>query len=369
MRRTLVPVLAATGTLALVLVTGCPSENVSQAPPPPAPAAAPAPAGPPPSEVDPARLAAFGKPLPKEFESKDNPLTEEKVSLGRMLYYDKRLSLGQDISCNTCHDLAKYGVDGLKTSSGHKKQFGTRNAQTVYNAAGHFVQFWDGRAAHVEEQAGGPMINPVEMAYPDHKVIEAILASIPQYLELFKKAFPGDKNPVTIKNATYAIGAFERRLVTPARFDKFLAGDMKALTDEEKIGFNKFLDSGCTACHMGNQLGGTMYQKLGLIKPWPSDKDPGRFQATKNEADKMFFKVPGLRNIAKTAPYFHDGSVTNLEEAIKMMAEYQTGRPISDADAKSIATFFNSLTGDIPTDFIKEPALPPSTKKTPKPPA
>lgn len=371
MRTSSKPALAAAGTLMLALVSGCPSENVTQksatSETPAAPTAPAAPAGPPPSEVDPARLVAFGKPLPKEFESKDNPVTDEKVALGRMLYYDTRLSVNQDISCNTCHDLASYGVDGKPVSTGHKKQLGSRNAQTVYNAAGHFVQFWDGRAAHVEEQAAGPMINPVEMAYPDHKKIEAVLLSIPQYVDLFKKAFPEDKAPVNIKNMTYAIGAFERRLVTPSRFDKFLAGDLKALTDEERIGFNKFLDSGCIACHMGNQLGGTMYQKLGLIKPWPNEKDPGRFQTTKNESDRMFFKVPGLRNVAKTAPYFHDGSVATLEEAVKLMGTHQAGRDLSDADVKAIATFLGSLTGDLPTELIKKPELPPSTKKTPKP--
>lgn len=362
------PASASGLVLTMTLLGGCPAENVVQPLPKQPEETKPAtPAAPAPVTVDPARLTPFGKPLPAQFESKDNPITDEKVALGRMLYYDPRLSINHDISCNSCHDLANYGVDGQRTSPGHKKQLGKRNSPTVYNAAAHFVQFWDGRAASIEEQAAGPMINPLEMACANHKQIETLCGSIPQYVDLFKKAFPGDKLPINIKNITLAIGAFERKLTTPARFDKFLGGDMKALTDEEKTGFLKFMDSGCTACHMGNQLGGTLYQKLGLIKPWPNEKDLGRFEVTKNEADRMMFKVPSLRNVTKTGPYFHDGSVDSLEEAIKMMARHQTAAEVSDADAKAIATFLNSLTGEIPMEFIKRPELPPSGKKTPKP--
>ncbi|MFO0657467.1 MAG: cytochrome c peroxidase [Polyangia bacterium] len=270
-------------------------------------------------------------------------------------------------SCNSCHDLAKYGVDGAKFSSGHKKQLGGRNAPTVYNAAGHVAQFWDGRAKDVEEQAGGPMINPVEMALPDHKRAETVLQSIPGYVEAFKKAFPGDKQPVTIKNATAAIGAFERRLLTPSRFDKFLGGEVNALNDVEKAGLLKFLDVGCVACHSGTLLGGTAYQKLGAVKPWPNQADLGRAALTKNDADKFLFKVPSLRNVEKTAPYFHDGSADKLADAIKKMAAHQLGRDLSDADAQSIAEFLGSLTGDIPKEYIAEPQLPPSGKTTPKP--
>jgi cytochrome c peroxidase len=320
-----------------------------------------------PSEVNPARLAIFGKPLPAQFESTANPISDDKVTLGRMLYYDKRLSRNQDISCNTCHDLKAYGVDGKKTSTGHKGQRGTRNSPTVYNAAGHFVQFWDGREPTIESQAGGPMINPVEMANIDHHKVELVLSSIPAYVDLFKKAFPQDPEPVNIRNATAAIGAFERKLVTPSRFDKFLAGDQTALTDAEKVGLNKFLDTGCTTCHLGTLLGGTMYQRAGLTRPWPNQTDPGRFQATKVEGDRMMFKVPSLRNITKTAPYFHDGGTDKLNDAVRMMALHQLGKELSDEDINSIVTFLGSLAGDIPAEFIKEPTLPPSTKSTPKP--
>lgn len=364
------------GTLALcsVALTGCPQQEAAKpapakeaAAPTPAPAPAPAPAAPAAPTVDATRLAVFGTPLPANYDSKDNPATDEKIALGRQLYFDKRLSKNQDISCNSCHDLQHYGVDGNKFSSGHKKQLGGRNSPSVYQAAGHIAQFWDGRAKDVEEQAGGPMVNPVEMALPDHKRAESVLQSIPAYVDAFKKAFPGDKQPVSIKNATAAIGAFERRLVTPSRFDKFLTGDATALTDAEKVGLNKFLDTGCVACHSGTLLGGTSYQKAGLIKPWPNQTDLGRAAITKNDAEKLMFKVPSLRNSAKTAPYFHDGSVDKLTDAIKQMASLQLGRELSDADAESIATFLGSLTGDLPKDYIQEPQLPPSSKTTPKP--
>ena len=204
------------------------------------------------------------KPLPDAVESQKNPITEAKVNLGRMLYYEPRLSKNQDISCNTCHDLAKYGVDGQPVSDGHKGQKGTRNAPTVYNAAGHFVQFWDGRAPDVEEQAKGPVMNPVEMAMSSDKAVVAVLKSMPEYVDAFKKAFPAEKDPVTFENTARAIGAFERRLMTPSRWDKFLKGDQAALSNAEKAGFNKFMEAGCQACHAGTYLGGEVYQKIGM---------------------------------------------------------------------------------------------------------
>lgn len=314
-----------------------------------------------------AMVGAFKPALPKEFPSAEAPITEEKITLGRMLYFDKRLSKNQDLSCNSCHLLDKYGVDGEKTSPGHKKQLGTRNSPTVYNAAGHFVQFWDGRSPHVEHQATQPVTNPVEMAMPDDKLVLDVLSSIPEYVEAFKKAFPEDENPVSLENAGKAMGAFERRLVTPSRWDKLLEGDESALTDEEKEGFMLFMNNGCTACHMGTLVGGTTYQKLGSVKPWPNQEDQGRFEVTKKDTDKMMFKASSLRNVAETAPYFHDGSVATLEEAIISMGEHQLGRTISGEDAKKIAIWLKTLTGELPTDYIKEPELPASTPKTPKP--
>ena len=317
-------------------------------------------------EVDSARLVIF-KALPPVMDSAANPITEEKVVLGRMLYYDPRLSKGQDVSCNSCHELSKYGVDNQPVSDGDKGQKGTRNSPTVYNAAGHFVQFWDGRAPTVEEQAKGPILNPVEMAMPDQKKVLAVLNSMPEYVAAFQKAFPGEKHPVTFDNLAKAIGVFERKLVTVSRWDKFLGGDQAALSDEEKTGLNKFLDAGCQNCHNGVYVGGSMFQKLGLAKPWDNTNDPGRFAVTKQEADRMVFKVPTLRNVEKTAPYFHDGSITTLEDAVRQMADHQLARTLSKEEADSIVTFLKAMTGELPTEYIKEPPLPKSTGRTPKP--
>ena len=318
------------------------------------------------TQVDPARLKMFA-PLPDTMPSPGNPITDEKVTLGRMLYYETRLSRGHDLSCNSCHLLDKFGVDNKATSEGHKGQRGDRNSPTSYNAAGHIVQFWDGRAKNVEEQAKGPVLNPVEMAAPNEKYVIAVLTSIPEYVEAFKKAFPEDKQPVTYENMARAIGAFERKLVTPSRWDKFLKGDQEALTEEEKAGFNKFVEAGCQTCHMGPYVGGAMIQKLGVVRPFPDASDPGREKVTKNEGDRMMFKVPSLRNVEKTYPYLHNGKVASLDETISLMGNYQLGRQLSPEEVKLIAAWLKSLTGEIPAEYIKPPQLPPSTAKTPKP--
>jgi cytochrome c peroxidase len=316
--------------------------------------------------VDQARLQMF-QPLPESMQAGANQITDEKITLGRMLYYEPRLSKSQNISCNSCHMLDKYGVDGQPTSDGHKGKKGDRNSPTVYNAAGHFAQFWDGRAADVEEQAKGPVMNPVEMAMPSQKQVAAVLKSMPEYVDAFKKAFPEDKDPINYENMAKAIGAFERKLVTPARWDKFLRGDAQALTNEEKAGFNLFYETGCQACHSGAYLGGNNYQILGLIKPWPDASDPGREKVTKNAADRMVFKVPGLRNIVETKPYFHNGKAETVEQAVSRMAEYQLGKTLNDGQIRSIVAWMKSLTGEIPAKYINPPVLPQSTSKTPKP--
>ncbi len=329
-----------------------------------APASAAAPAAD--VEIDPSLLPAFG-PLPAVMESPGNPLTEEKILLGRALYYEKRLSASNEISCNTCHLLDNFGSDGRKTSEGHKHQVGKRNSPTVYNAAGQFTQFWDGRAKDVEEQAKGPIVNPVEMAMQDEKSVMAELKKVKWYREQFKKAFPEDKEPLTFDNLAKAIGAFERKLVTPSRWDKFLGGDKTALTSAEKAGFKKFTDVGCNTCHAGPYLGGQMYQKLGLAKPWPKEDDLGRYEVTKQDSDKMFFKVPTLRNVEKTPPYFHDGSTSSLEEAVKLMARHQLGKEIADTDVASLVAFLKALTGEIPKDYIAEYKIPDAIPEAPKP--
>ncbi len=314
-------------------------------------------------EVPPAYLAQL-KALPAVAESGANELTEDKISLGRMLYFDKRFSKNHDISCNSCHDLNKFGVDNQQFSPGHKKQLGGRNSPSVYNAAFHVAQFWDGRASDVEEQAKGPVLNPVEMAMVDENAVLKVINSIPEYVEAFKKAFPGD-NPVTYDNFGKAIGAFERKLVTPSRFDKFIGGDETALTDTEKNGLIKFMETGCYSCHNGPTFGGNMFMKIGLVKPWPGIKDKGRSVVTKNASDDYVFKVPSLRNIEKTAPYLHDGSEKDLRILIGSMAEYQLGKVLSAAEIESIEAFLKSLTGKPESDYIKEPILPASSATTP----
>ena len=315
---------------------------------------------------DPLLLAPF-QPVPETAEAPKNPVTPEKVTLGRMLYFDPRLSKNQDVSCESCHKLSEYGVDNEPTSTGHKAQHGTRNAPTVYNAALHFRQFWDGRAPDVEAQATGPMMNPVEMAMPNETRIVDTMRSIPGYVEAFKSAFPNDKDPVTLDNAAKAIGAFERKLLTPSRWDDFLKGNRNALRPDEIAGLRKFIESGCQTCHFGPGMGGGMFQKLGLVMPWRDSRDLGRFELTKQDSDRMIFKVPSLRNVAKTAPYFHDGSVRTLDEAVRLMGRHQLGKELSDADVHSIVTFLNTLTGALPQELIKPPQLPPSTPSTPKP--
>ncbi|HEX8537366.1 MAG TPA: cytochrome-c peroxidase [Cystobacter sp.] len=311
-----------------------------------------------------AQLTAF-KALPSRFEDAKNPITAEKVELGRMLYFDTRLSKNQQLSCNSCHDLNRFGVDGKSFSSGHKGQLGGRNSPTVYNSGAHLTQFWDGRAATLEDQAKGPILNPVEMAMPSAEHVVETLKSIPGYVTAFQKSFPGQAEPVTYDNLAKAIGAFERQLVTPSRFDKYLAGDEQALTHAEKAGLKTFIDQGCQQCHYGPALGGSLV-KLGVIVPYPT-KDQGRYDVTKRETDRMVFRVPTLRNVSRTAPYFHDGSISELQTAVKLMAQHQLGKQLSETDTRNIVAFLDALTGELPASYIAKPALPASGPKTPRP--
>jgi len=218
----------------------------------------------------------------------------------------------------------------------------------------------------VEKQAQGPVLNPVEMAMPSDKAVVSVLKSMPGYVAAFRQAFPGDKNPVTFSHASEAIGLFERGLTTPSRWDKFLKGDQAALSTEEKSGLNRFLAAGCDTCHSGTLVGGGAFQKLGLLKEYPDATDPGRYQVTQSPNDRMFFKVPSLRNVAMTGPYFHTGKVATLEEAVTQMAEYQTGKELATADRDAIVTFLRSLTGEVDSTYIKQPVLPRSTSRTPQ---
>jgi cytochrome c peroxidase len=300
-------------------------------------------------------VALFGK-LPKIADNPNNPISEEKVALGKKLYFDNRLSKDNTQSCNTCHNLETYGVDNLSTSPGNDGSLGTRNSPTVLNAALHINQFWDGRAEDVEEQAGGPILNPLEMAMPSEEEVVKRLSKADDYNQLFKSAYPDDENPISYKNIQNAIGAFERKLITPSKFDDFLEGDASALTPIEIKGLQLFIDKGCVACHSGNALGGNIHQKFGIFdeywKHTNSEKiDEGKFEVTKKESDKYIFKSPSLRNIAKTYPYFHDGSVYDLKDAIQIMAKVQLDKEFNNEELEAIFAFLNSLTGELPDDI------------------
>jgi len=317
------------------------------------------------SELREQAAAAFGQ-LPASAATEARPMTDARVELGRALYYDARLSKNHDISCNSCHRLDGYGVDGESFSPGHRGQLGGRNSPTSLNAALHIAQFWDGRAADVEAQAKGPILNPVEMAMPSEAAVLTVLNSIPGYGPLFEAAFSGQSPAITYDNMATAIGAFERGLVTPGDFDRYLGGDESALEDAEKAGLSLFLAKGCTACHNGALVGGGMYQKLGLVKPYPT-KDVGRSAVTGKPEEEFFFKVPSLRNVAKTGPYFHDGSISALDEAIRLMGHHQLGVEISQAERASIAAFLGSLTGEVDAAYVAQPTLPASGPDTPAP--
>ena len=297
----------------------------------------------------------FGK-LPEPAD-----INRPVAQLGKKLFYETSLSISNQMSCNTCHKLSEYGVDHEKTSLGHdKKTRGERNSPTVYNAYTHIAQFWDGRAEDLIEQAKGPVLNPVEMGMPtEAKVLENLNQS-EEYKKLFAEAFPDQKSPVSFHNMAVAMAEFEKTLSTPGDFDKYMEGDVSALTEEERKGMETFIKVGCTTCHIGPALGGKMFQKFGLIKGpyWEytgsEHIDSGRVAVTGQASDRFVFKVPSLRNIAETGPYFHDGSVEDLTEAIRIMGTTQLGRELSDEQVSEIETFLESLTGEIPDYALQD---------------
>ncbi len=276
--------------------------------------------------------------------------TPALVALGRALFHSEHLSQKGNISCASCHDLSTYGVDNKPTSPGSTGENGVRNTPTVYNAARQFRQFWDGRAESVEEQAIMPVLNPIEHGLADEAAVLAKINEQQELVEGFKKAFPGDGSPVTAKNFGVAIGAFERTLVTRSRFDDYLDGNRKALSNEELQGLKTFYEIGCTQCHISRLLGGHAYQKLGLRQPY-NGKDTGRMQVTGSVSDKHSFKVPTLLNVEKTGPYYHDGSISTLEEAIKMMGVRQLDKKLKDEEIAHMVTFLKALTGKLPEEF------------------
>ena len=312
------------------------------------------------------RAATIFGVLPSSVPNPDNLGSPAKIDLGRMLYYDARLSKNHDIACNSCHLLDAYGVDGEPTSPGHRGQRGGRNSPTVYNAAIHLAQFWDGREPDVEAQARGPVLNPIEMAAPSEEYVVGVLESIPGYVDAFPAAFPDDLNPLNYDNMARAIGAFERNLMTPGRFDAFMAGDLAALDATERRGLATFLEVGCNSCHTGPALGGALYRKLGFIFPYET-QDVGRENVTGEETDRHVFKVPSLRNIVKTGPYFHDGSIDSLEEVVRIMGYHQTGVQLDDAQIADIVAFLGSLTGEPDLEYVAKPELPESGPDTPAP--
>jgi cytochrome c peroxidase len=315
-------------------------------------------------KVDEAKLGLFA-PLP-DVSVQTTPESKAKVVLGRLLFHDKRLSKDQGESCNKCHNLALFGADGTDFSPGFGGKPSDRNTPSIYDGALEFAQFADGRAETTEDAVKAVLDDPVLMGKPGAAHIETTLRSIPAYAEAFKSAFPGDGEPVTLANTVSAISAFTRGLVTPSRWDRFLKGDATALTDDEKKGFTTFVDTGCTTCHVGALVGGTMYQILGKVKPWPNLSDKGRSRATQSAGDDMMFKVPSLRNVARTGPYFHDASAKTLADAVKKMATHQLGKELGDDDTKGIVLWLETLSADASTLDAAPPELPASTLATPK---
>ncbi|PCI27985.1 MAG: cytochrome C peroxidase [SAR324 cluster bacterium] len=310
------------------------------------------------------------KPIPTFPQHKvENPATLPKLELGKMLYFEPRISSSGLLSCNTCHNVGLGGIDLQETSIGHGWAKGPRNAPTVLNAVFNIAQFWDGRAKDLEQQAKGPVQASVEMNATPARV-EKTLQSIPRYVQMFQDAFPGQKDPVTFDNMAKVIEVFEATLITPdSQFDRYLLGDKNALNREEQTGLELFINKGCSSCHNGVNIGGSAYYKFGVVK-MPNSKilpagDKGRYAVTKNKDDEYVFRAGTLRNIELTAPYFHSGTVFSLKEAVSIMGTAQLGIELSDRETNHLVTFLKTLTGKQPD--MKYPILPPSTDATPRP--
>ncbi|NML16106.1 cytochrome-c peroxidase [Azohydromonas caseinilytica] len=286
------------------------------------------------------------------------------VELGKKLFFEPRLSRSGFISCNSCHNLSMGGTDNLKSSIGHNWQKGPINAPTVLNASFNVAQFWDGRANTLKDQAGGPIANPGEMAFT-HELAVEVLSSIPAYKAEFRQVFKSER--LTIEEVTKAIAAFEETLVTPnSRFDQWLLGKKDALNKDELAGYQLFKTSGCTACHNGPAVGGNSFQKMGVVAPYKaSSPAEGRVAVTGKDADRFSFKVPTLRNVELTYPYFHDGEAATLTQAVDTMGRLQLGRTFSSTENAQIVSFLKTLTGEQPK--LTLPILPPSTDATPRP--
>lgn len=283
--------------------------------------------------------------MPAKMPGSEND-TPEMIELGKKLYFETKLSMNGTQSCNTCHNIeTTAGVDNLSVSPGAiQGKKGRRNSPTVLNAGFQFVQFWDGRSPDLVDQAKGPILNPDEMAFETEAQVEEVIGAIPEYQEMFKKAFSTSEKPLSFQNIAEAIAAFERTLISRSRYDDFMDGNRGALSNTELRGMKLFIETGCITCHTGHQFGGNMYQKMGLVHPYENTKDMGRYEVTKEESAKYMFKVAPLRNVALTYPYYHDGAVQDLSEAVKKMAWMNLGKELKQDEIDQIVAFLNALT-------------------------
>jgi cytochrome c peroxidase len=315
------------------------------------------------------RAKVLFQALPENAATPERPITPEKVALGRALFFESRVSTDGKQSCGECHQPMFYGTDALPRTVGNSGKVLPRNVPTVFNTALQFKQHYGGNRVDVEEQALKALISPFAYGNKDYAAAEAKLRAIPGYRPMFEKAFPGEAEPVTAENWSKAIGAYERVLLTPAPFDRFLQGDAAALSPQAKQGLDKFMSFGCTGCHSGVVMGGQMFQKFGITQEYWTltgsveiellkGRDKGKFHDTKEESDAFMFKVQQLRNVAVTPPYFHDGSVAKLEDAVRIMAKLQLGRDLSEGEIADIVAFLESLTGEVPAQFANVPSLP-----------
>jgi cytochrome c peroxidase len=306
---------------------------------------------------------SFFAKLPADFGGRDRPLDPSRVALGKALFFDPRWSVDRNVSCSSCHNPALYGADALAKSIGVRGRRHARNAPSVLNVAGDVAANWRGELRDVEHQAITAALGPLSTGHTENAAWIAQLKSIRGYAAMFQRAFPNDADPINPTNLSLAIGAYERTLVTPAPFDSYLDGNVSALTPQARVGLRTFIDVGCAGCHNSAGVGGAVFQKFGVqtdywLATGSKDIDKGRFDVTKDEADLYVFKVPSLRNVARTAPYFHDGSVATLAEAVHIMARLQLGKSLADDEVRDIVFFLNSLTGELPKEFSSMPTLP-----------
>ncbi|MBX2796929.1 MAG: cytochrome-c peroxidase [Myxococcales bacterium] len=311
---------------------------------------------PPPVAPAPRHVTLFGV-LPDTMHDIETPPSRALIDLGRMLYFDARLSKDQQYSCNSCHELAEYGAAREPTSGGAPEGQRPRNAPSTFNATLQFRQYWDGRSDDLVTQAQEAFLNPREMAMASQSDVVSAVSAIPGYADAFAAAFPAEPT-VTFGSISRALVAFQQGLVTSgSKLDRYLMGEGAAMTPEEVAGFDRFVSTGCVSCHSGVLLGGGMFQRLGAVHAWDTP-DEGRAWSTGDEAERRLFKVPSLRNVAETGPWLHDGSATTLPDVVRRMAHHQLGRDLSDDDVSSIVLFLSTLTGTLPTDYIAEPPLP-----------